>query len=72
VHLCVFRNVDKNDEGVYGCRASNEGGYNDGLMWLLIQSEFVIKYCSRYLRVFLWDNEVRLHAVFTRSEYGGL
>jgi hypothetical protein len=38
--LLCLRNVEKSDEGVYVCRASNEGGYSDGLMWLLIQSEF--------------------------------
>jgi hypothetical protein len=49
VFLC-HRRVEKNDEGVYVCRASNEGGHNDGLMWLLIQSEFSVTKLMFYSR----------------------
>ena len=34
----LFSNVDKSDEGMYVCRASNEGGYNEEIVWLLVQS----------------------------------
>lgn len=35
--LVPCRAVREEDEGPYICRASNEGGYNEELVWILLQ-----------------------------------
>lgn len=34
--LC--RNVQLEDEGMFVCRATNEGGYNEEVLWLIVHS----------------------------------
>ena len=36
-----FRKVKESDEGPYICRAENEGGQTDEMVWLIIRSKFI-------------------------------
>ena len=42
---CTYRNVKLEDEGMFVCRATNEGGYNEEVVWLIVHSLYII--CCR-------------------------
>ena len=75
-----FRNVSKTDEGQYICRATNEGGHADEMLWLLVESTYsylwnenyikygwLIKLVSRLLYFCPWLCHIVVRAVDSRT-----